>query len=438
MVVLQKNQKKMSKVVIKAENISKQYRLGMVGTGTVKDDFKRWWSNVRGKEDPFLKIGEANDRATKGESDYVWSLRNINFEINQGDSVGIIGRNGAGKSTLLKILSRVTQPTTGKIYTKGRIASLLEVGTGFHPEMTGRENIYLNGAILGMRKNEIKRKFDEIVDFSGVERYIDTPVKRYSSGMYVRLAFAVAAHLESEILIVDEVLAVGDADFQKKCLGKMNDVSKGEGRTVLFVSHSMASVKKLCNKGVVLHQGTSVFQGKVNEAVDFYENNLIATDRVLEIEYTIEESLPLQLAKVRLLNNKVNKLFTTIDDLVFEFDIISRNHIEGGYITIDLKDINDELIYWSGDYSSDRFKNNIKGIIKMECKLPKGLLTSGIYNVSFAVYSPVRGVVQNEFTKVISFEIEESQTSYLSQFNINYPGKIGLPSTWEVINVNNE
>jgi lipopolysaccharide transport system ATP-binding protein len=437
-VVLQKNQKKMSKVVIKAENISKQYRLGMVGTGTVKDDFKRWWSNVRGKEDPFLKIGEANDRATKGESDYVWSLRNINFEINQGDSVGIIGRNGAGKSTLLKILSRVTQPTTGKIYTKGRIASLLEVGTGFHPEMTGRENIYLNGAILGMRKNEIKRKFDEIVDFSGVERYIDTPVKRYSSGMYVRLAFAVAAHLESEILIVDEVLAVGDADFQKKCLGKMNDVSKGEGRTVLFVSHSMASVKKLCNKGVVLHQGTSVFQGKVNEAVDFYENNLIATDRVLEIEYTIEESLPLQLAKVRLLNNKVNKLFTTIDDLVFEFDIISRNHIEGGYITIDLKDINDELIYWSGDYSSDRFKNNIKGIIKMECKLPKGLLTSGIYNVSFAVYSPVRGVVQNEFTKVISFEIEESQTSYLSQFNINYPGKIGLPSTWEVINVNNE
>ncbi|WP_320814662.1 polysaccharide ABC transporter ATP-binding protein [Flavobacterium sp.] len=428
----------MSKVVIKAENISKQYRLGMVGTGTVKDDFKRWWSNVRGKEDPFLKIGESNDRATKGESDYVWSLRDINFEINQGDSVGIIGRNGAGKSTLLKILSQVTQPTTGKIYTKGRIASLLEVGTGFHPEMTGRENIYLNGAILGMRKHEITRKLDEIIAFSGVERYIDTPVKRYSSGMYVRLAFAVAAHLESEILIVDEVLAVGDADFQKKCLGKMNDVSKGEGRTVLFVSHSMASVKKLCNKGVVLHQGTSVFQGNVNDTVDYYENNLIATDRILEIEYTINESLPLQLAKVKLLNNKANKLFTTLDDLVFEFNVISRDNIEGAYITIDLKDINDELIYWSGDYSSDRFKNNIKGIIKMECKLPKGLLTSGTYNVSFAVFSPVRGVVQNEFTKVISFEIEESQTSYLSQFNINYPGKIGLPSTWEVINVNNE
>ena len=260
----------MSKVVIKAENISKQYRLGLVGTGTIKDDMKRWWYKMRGAEDPFLKIGEANDRSTKGESDYVWSLQDINFEINQGDSVGIIGRNGAGKSTLLKILSQVTQPTTGKIYTKGRIASLLEVGTGFHPELTGRENIFLNGAILGMRKHEIARKLEEIIAFSGVERYIDTPVKRYSSGMYVRLAFAVAAHLESEILIVDEVLAVGDAEFQKKCLGKMNDVSKGEGRTVLFVSHNMAAVKNLCNRGIVLDKGTTLFSGDVNKASEFY------------------------------------------------------------------------------------------------------------------------------------------------------------------------
>lgn len=265
-----KKYNKMSKVVIKAENISKQYRLGLVGTGTVKDDMKRWWYNLRGKEDPFLKIGEANDRSSKGESDYVWSLRDINFEINQGDSVGIIGRNGAGKSTLLKILSQVTQPTTGKIYTKGRIASLLEVGTGFHPEMTGRENIYLNGAILGMRKHEITRKFDEIVAFSGVERYIDTPVKRYSSGMYVRLAFAVAAHLESEILIVDEVLAVGDAEFQKKCLGKMNDVSKGEGRTVLFVSHNMSAVKSLCNTGVLLENGLLTYSGNSDECINNY------------------------------------------------------------------------------------------------------------------------------------------------------------------------
>lgn len=245
----------MGKVVLKAEDISKQYRLGLVGTGTVKDDMKRWWYKLRGMEDPFLKIGEANDRSTKGESDYVWSLRDINFEINQGDSVGIIGRNGAGKSTLLKILSQVTQPTTGKIYTKGRIASLLEVGTGFHPEMTGRENIYLNGAILGMRKKEITRKLDEIIDFSGVERYIDTPVKRYSSGMYVRLAFAVAAHLESEILIVDEVLAVGDSEFQKKCLGKMGDVSKGEGRTVLFVSHDLSAISTITQKSIFLENG---------------------------------------------------------------------------------------------------------------------------------------------------------------------------------------
>jgi lipopolysaccharide transport system ATP-binding protein len=262
----------MSKVVIKAENISKQYRLGLVGTGTIKDDMKRWWYKMRGAEDPFLKIGEANDRSSKGTSDYVWSLQDINFEINQGDSVGIIGRNGAGKSTLLKILSQVTQPTTGKIYTKGRIASLLEVGTGFHPELTGRENIFLNGAILGMRKHEISKKLDEIIAFSGVERYIDTPVKRYSSGMYVRLAFAVAAHLESEILIVDEVLAVGDAEFQKKCLGKMNDVSKGEGRTVLFVSHNMAAVKSLCTRGIVLENGTLKFDGSVDDALTVYSD----------------------------------------------------------------------------------------------------------------------------------------------------------------------
>lgn len=242
-------------VAIKVEGLSKAYQLGEIGTGTISRDLERWFAKVRGKEDPFLKIGEANDRATKGTSDMVWSLKDINFEIQQGEAIGIIGRNGAGKSTLLKILSRVTSPTTGKITGRGRIASLLEVGTGFHPELTGRENIYLNGAILGMRKKEIKRKFDEILDFAGVERFVDTPVKRYSSGMYVRLAFAVAAHLESEILIVDEVLAVGDAEFQKKCLGKMGEVSKGEGRTVLFVSHNMAAVESLCRQCILLNNG---------------------------------------------------------------------------------------------------------------------------------------------------------------------------------------
>ncbi|HEY4193966.1 MAG TPA: ABC transporter ATP-binding protein, partial [Mucilaginibacter sp.] len=257
--------------VIKIENLSKAYELGDFGTGTISRDLERFWARVWGKEDPFLKIGEVNDRAVKGESNIVWSLKDLNFEVEQGDAIGIIGRNGAGKSTLLKILSRVTSPTTGSVKIRGRIASLLEVGTGFHPELTGRENIYLNGAILGMRKVEIKRKFDEIVDFSGIERYIDTPVKRYSSGMYVRLAFAVAAHLESEILIVDEVLAVGDAEFQKKCLGKIGAVSKGEGRTVLFVSHNMAAVKSLCNRGIVLSNGSLMFDNKSLEAVGYYQ-----------------------------------------------------------------------------------------------------------------------------------------------------------------------
>jgi len=248
--------------VIKVENIAKAYQLGDFGTGTISRDLERYWARIRGREDPYLKIGEVNDRTQKGESDIVWSLRDINFEVEKGDAVGIIGRNGAGKSTLLKVLSRVTSPTIGSIKIKGRVASLLEVGTGFHPELSGKENIYLNGAILGMRKAEIKRKFDEIVEFAGVERYIDTPVKRYSSGMYVRLAFAVAAHLEAEILVVDEVLAVGDAEFQKKCIGKMGDVSKGEGKTVLFVSHNMGSVRQLCNKGILLSNGELIYMGR--------------------------------------------------------------------------------------------------------------------------------------------------------------------------------
>ena len=261
----------MSNTAIKVENLSKIYRLGEIGTGTISRDMERWFkTKILKQEDPFLKIGETNDRANKGKSDIVYSLQDINFEIQQGDAVGIIGRNGAGKSTLLKILSRVTTPTTGRINIKGRVASLLEVGTGFHPELTGRENIYLNGAILGMRKREIDRKLDEIIDFSGVERYIDTPVKRYSSGMYVRLAFAVAAHLESEILIVDEVLAVGDAEFQKKCLGKMGEVSKGEGRTVLFVSHNMAAVKQLCNHGILLKNGKLKLESNVDEIISNY------------------------------------------------------------------------------------------------------------------------------------------------------------------------
>jgi len=261
-------------VAIKFENISKQYRLGSVGTGTLSHDLNRWWKmNIRGKEDPYLKIGSVNNRDTKAESDYVWALRDINFEVQQGEVLGIIGKNGAGKSTLLKILSRVTSPSTGTIKSRGRIASLLEVGTGFHPEMTGRENIFMNGAIMGMTKAEIRRKMDQIVDFAGIERYIDTPVKRYSSGMTVRLGFAVAAHLEPEILVVDEVLAVGDAEFQKKAIGKMQDISKGEGRTVLFVSHNMDAIQKLCHHGIVLKSGVVNFKGTAIEAIEKYISN---------------------------------------------------------------------------------------------------------------------------------------------------------------------
>ncbi|MFV8373857.1 ABC transporter ATP-binding protein [Flavobacterium sp. LB1P71] len=257
-------------IILKAENISKQYRLGQVGTGALSHDLNRWWHQIRGQEDPYLKIGDVNDRSTKGTSDYVWALQDINFEVERGEVLGIIGKNGAGKSTLLKILSKVTAPTTGNIKFKGRVASLLEVGTGFHGEMTGRENIFLNGAILGMTKKEITLKLDEIIDFSGCERYIDTPVKRYSSGMYVRLAFAVAAFLDPEILIVDEVLAVGDADFQKKAIGKMQDISKGQGRTVLFVSHNMAAVKQLCTRAIMVENGKVVFEGGVEETISRY------------------------------------------------------------------------------------------------------------------------------------------------------------------------
>jgi lipopolysaccharide transport system ATP-binding protein len=259
----------MSKVVLKAINISKQYRLGQLGTGTISHDLNRWWHMARGKEDPYLQVGEANDRSSKGSSDYVWSLKDINFEVKQGEILGIIGKNGAGKSTLLKILSQVTTATTGKVKIRGRIAALLEVGTGFHPELTGRENIFLNGAILGMTKQEITKKFDEIVNFSGVERYIDTPVKRYSSGMMVRLGFAVAAHLEPEILVVDEVLAVGDAEFQKKCLGKMKDVA-GEGRTVLFVSHNIQAISNLCNTGLLLNKGQIEIKGNIEDCIKKY------------------------------------------------------------------------------------------------------------------------------------------------------------------------
>jgi lipopolysaccharide transport system ATP-binding protein len=317
-------------VAIKVENLSKAYQLGEIGTGTLSNDLKRWAYKVRGKEDPFLKIGETNDRTTKGESDMVWSLKDINFEIEQGDAVGIIGRNGAGKSTLLKILSRVTSPTTGSVKVKGRVASLLEVGTGFHPELTGRENIFLNGAILGMRKAEIKKHFDAIVDFAGVERYIDTPVKRYSSGMYVRLAFAVAAHLESEILVVDEVLAVGDAEFQKKCLGKMNDVSKGEGRTILFVSHNMLAIKSLCKNGIYLENGNLNANGEIETIVNKY----ISQSKLSSNKEINQTSNGLTIKNITASNNGIDGNFNIEQDLTLT--IYVQSEIKISLININL------------------------------------------------------------------------------------------------------
>ena len=288
------------------------YQLGIVGTGTISNDLKRWWAmSVRGKEDPFLKVGQTNDRATKGTSDFVYALRDIDFKVEQGDVVGIIGKNGAGKSTLLKLLSRITAPTTGTIKARGRIASLLEVGTGFHPELTGRENIYMNGSIMGMRKHEIDRKLDEIVDFAGVERFLDTPAKRYSSGMTVRLGFAVAAFLEPEILVVDEVLAVGDAEFQKKAIGKMNEVASGQGRTVLFVSHNMNSVRQLCRSGVVLKNGMIDHIGTADECVDYYlETNIsdLVKESKIDNRYRRDtnRTMNLEYINIRMLNDPTN------------------------------------------------------------------------------------------------------------------------------------
>lgn len=368
---------------IEVEDLSKAYQLGQFNTGALAHDLKRWWALKRGKEDPFLKIGETNNRETAGSSNIVWSLKDINFQIGQGDAVGIIGRNGAGKSTLLKLLSSITSPTTGRIRINGRIASLLEVGTGFHPELTGRENIFLNGAILGMRKLEIKRQFEEIVDFSGVERYIDTPVKRYSSGMYVRLAFAVAAHLESEILIVDEVLAVGDAEFQKKCLGKMGDMSKGQGRTVLFVSHNMSATKQLCKRGIFLENGLIKMVGDMNSVVDKYiyqiqtEKNFVPV-KVKEIGIVISNIT---------LNQDVGGVVTpykplTIDiDLEGEFDPVTL----GVEVMISHEDTTG-LVFTSNSKTMKNIEFTLlKGKNKIRCQINQFNLCSGRYRLGIGL-----------------------------------------------------
>jgi lipopolysaccharide transport system ATP-binding protein len=397
--------------IIKVENLSKAYQLGNFGTGTISRDLERSWARIRGKEDPFLKIGEVNDRAQKGSSDIVWSLKDINFEVEQGDAVGIIGRNGAGKSTLLKILSRVTSPTTGSIKIKGRVASLLEVGTGFHPELSGKENIYLNGAILGMRKAEIKRKFDEIVDFAGVERYIDTPVKRYSSGMYVRLAFAVAAYLESEILIVDEVLAVGDAEFQKKCLGKMGDISKGEGKTVLFVSHNMTALSNVCNKGILLENGTLALAADVNTIVNYYLQSNIRSNNHNSNLTEIESIIP---NVFKLHGMKLNKLETDEfgSELIFlnntititiDFELLLNK--EDITIGIEIFNIAQICVFKIASLSF-----NAEGNYQATCTIPPYLLNDDVYTIDLYIIKN-GSVILMGLKNTIQFEVKEIERS---------------------------
>lgn len=344
------------KTVIKVENLSKQYRLGQVGTGTLSHDLNRWWHRVRGKEDPYLKIGESNDRSSRGASEYVWALKDINFEVKEGEVLGIIGKNGAGKSTLLKILSKVTGPTTGAIKAKGRIASLLEVGTGFHPELTGRENIYLNGTILGMTKAEVKAKLDEIVDFAGVARYLDTPVKRYSSGMMVRLGFAVAAHLEPEILIVDEVLAVGDAEFQKKAIGKMKDVSQSGGRTVLFVSHNMGSVKQLCFKSLLMENGKIKSIGETDEIIDKYLSKSNGSEYFRDeiLKYRRKGGGNLVYIESLLINGQERKAIDIpiMGSVTIRLNVYSKIKVKGLIVTVVI--LNEKLEVVSTNLSADK------------------------------------------------------------------------------------
>ncbi|OYQ47427.1 ABC transporter ATP-binding protein [Flavobacterium aurantiibacter] len=379
-----------SEVILKVENLSKQYRLGEVGTGTLSHDLNRWWHRVRGLPDPYLKVGEANDRSAKGNSAYVWALKDINFEVQRGEVVGIIGKNGAGKSTLLKILSKVTAPTAGTVKYTGRIASLLEVGTGFHPELTGRENIFLNGAILGMTKKEIASKLNDIISFSGCERYIDTPVKRYSSGMTVRLAFAVAAFLEPDILIVDEVLAVGDAEFQKKALGKMQDISRGEGRTVLFVSHNLTAVQTLCSRSFLLKNGELIYSGATADVISKYLSadaeqlgSINLQDRLASLN---DETVSINQILVQV-SEQGNLAFDTIEQVEILFDVTVKQACSGLRIGFDLLEEKSATVLFRGFHDDDATELSYfpEGNYRFSARIPEKLLAPGAYKIQPAI-----------------------------------------------------
>ena len=396
---------------IEFDHVGKQYRLGLVGTGTLAHDLNRFWqTKVLHREDPYLKIGETNDRATKGESDYVWALRDIDFKVEQGDVVGIIGRNGAGKSTLLKLLSRVTAPTTGIIRARGRIGSLLEVGTGFHPEMTGRENIFMNGTIMGMTTEEIKRKLDEIVDFSGCERYLDTPVKRYSSGMMVRLGFAVAAHLEPEILVVDEVLAVGDAEFQKKAIGKMQDVSRGGGRTVLFVSHNMRSVRNLCKSAIVLENGRMAYSGDVEEGIDFYLQtgaNVQTRKDLDNLPRSVKSDGKFHFTGIRILDKAGNESGPRCGHTMrIELAFVAYENISRAVLSVGFRDsFEAPMASFNIQLTRPEVFSIAKGCHKAVLEIPRLPLTAGQYGI--ALYGGDKTGIPDTIELAMRFNVED-------------------------------
>ena len=420
-------------LILKVENISKQYRLGVIGTGTISHDLNRFFAKVQGKEDPFLKVGETNTRDVKGNSNYVWALKNINFDVKRGEVLGIIGKNGAGKSTLLKILSKVTGPTKGYIKSMGRISSLLEVGTGFHPEMTGKENIFLNGAILGMSKKEIRSKLEQIIAFSGCERYIDTPVKRYSSGMKVRLAFAVAAFLEPDILVIDEVLAVGDAEFQKKAIGKMQDISNSEGRTVLFVSHDMAAIQNLCQKVIVLKDGEVHYEGPVAEGIEFYLHDNYSNNDIHSLKERADRKgtgefkftdIVLNEGRPILLKSAIQASISFAANATFKNVNIA--------LTI-CKNYEEKLMTIDNYYQGEEVQiNTATGEIVVQ--LPKLHLLSGIYSIN--LWASYNGVVLDYIHSAVHFTIENEDIYGTGKVlnpkkqGILYPDKC----SWNVIN----
>lgn len=417
----------MSDVVIRVENLSKHYRLGQIGGGTLREDLQSWWAGKRGRPDPLQKL-DAKPTSARGEH---WALRDVSFDVRQGEVLGIIGRNGAGKSTLLKILSRTTAPTTGSVRIKGRIASLLEVGTGFHPELSGRENIYLNGAILGMKKAEIDRKLDEIIDFSGIEAFIDTPVKRYSSGMYVRLAFSVAAHLEPEILVVDEVLAVGDMAFQKKCLGKLDSVSK-HGRTVLFVSHNMATLSNLCKTGLFMHEGRLDFQGNVSEAVIRYykDTNRSQNSSITEFRSDAAELLGFELIGLSGLSD-----ISVHDQLVVRMNYKIKKQMPARCVpNFHFFSSDGSCVFVSAAQDVGAMK---PGCFQADCVIPADLMNEGAYFVGVALTTHLdAGTYNVEFynQNALTFNVVDPMEARSNRYSYSgpMPGVVRPKLAWAI------